>query len=242
MGVGTILLVVLLGVLAGGTDGYSAATGRIDANVEARAALTTFAADLSAVRYSRDVEGSFDVEQGDGLWPSSESWFFALRPRAAQERAKASGDLCFVHYYTAVTRELEGESGPYSRKLYRRLVSSADVMSMLREDSDLSAPAKDPERLEDEAVAFNVVQFLVEPKVQLEGSGEELEWTRDMEDGPDFVDVVLRVTDDRTAVLFPGEEDWDGEGELARRFFGAGPEAEEGQKVRTYQTRLFFNG
>ncbi|NNC87435.1 MAG: prepilin-type N-terminal cleavage/methylation domain-containing protein [Akkermansiaceae bacterium] len=239
MAVGTILLLVVLGVMSSGSEGYAAATGRIDANVEARAALTTFSDDLATIRPSPVNDLSFSIRQGEGVWPSSEAWFFALKPRSAQDAGKASGDLCFVYYYTAVTRELEGEAGPYSRKLYRRLISSADVMEMLRNGDDFLAPKPDPERLEDEAVAFNVVQFLAEPWVVNSESGQVEAWTRESGlAGPDFVDLTLRLTDDRTAALLSKEENWEGDWPLARQFFGEGPGSAEGKRMRTFKTRL----
>ena len=142
---------------------------------------------------------------------------------------------------TAVTQEIEGESGAWSRKLYRRLVSSSEVMKLLREDEDFADPEADPERAEDEAVAYNVVQFLVEPKVLDDESGVESDWDRELGEGPDYVDVTLRVVDDRTAVLLPEEADWEGEGALARSLLGDGPDAPEGKRVRTYRTRLPFH-
>lgn len=232
MSIGSVLLLVILAVVQSGGDGYEKATQRVDANVEARAALTTLADDLSSVRF----DGNFVLKDVVGAWSGSELSFLTLKPRTAQDSSLASGDLCFVHYYTAVTRQLEGTSGPYSRKLYRRLVSSRTVMDALKNGGDFEAPDTDPTRAEDEAVAFNVVQFLVKAKLETE-EGEVIDWKR-LDDEPDFLEITLRVTDNRTAALFPEQGDWDASHELARRMLGSEAEPETGQRLRNYYVEV----
>lgn len=235
MGIGMVLLLIILGVLRVGGDGYDAATRRIDSNVEARAALAALTDDAGSLQFDEN----FQIREESGPWTSSELSFMTFKPRSAQDSKLASGDLCFAHYYTAVTRQLEGESGPYSRKLYRRLVSSGAVMDQLQEGGDFRDPVKDPERVEDEAVAFNVVQFLV--KAMVRGSGGGLsEW--DGEFGvPDYLEVTLRVTDNRTAALLPGVADWSEGSELAGRLLGSESDPEAGKRLQTYYVVIPVN-
>jgi hypothetical protein len=236
MGMAMLLLFVILSMLGTGGRGYSAAMGRVDANVEARAALTTLADDVAGVRFDEN----FGFVKEGGPWSSSELWLMTMKPRSAQESGKASGDLCFVHYYTAVTQELEEDAGRFSRKLYRRLVSSADVMRDLKDGKTFESPTADPKRLEDEPMAFNVVQFLVEPMVRQEGRENTL-WKKG--DGrPDYLDVSLRVTDNETAGLLTAEADWEGGGGLAERLVGENEEGQNGKRVREYQVVVPIHG
>ena len=246
MGMAVVLLFVIFGMLGVGGRGYSAAMGRVDGTVEARAALTTLVDDVAGMRF----DDNFGIVVGSDVWGSSELRMMVFKPRSAQESDKASGDLCFVHYYTAVTQELEGDTGPFSRKLYRRLVSSADVMKELKEGRSFESPVADPERLEDEPVAFNVVQFLVEPKVR-GVDGEDTDWKKG--DGrPDYLVVSLRVTDHETAGLLRAEADWEESGGLAERLLGQSEEgrgeagqvgaSKEGKRVRAYQVVVPIHG
>lgn len=236
MGMAVTLMLVVVAVMAAGSDGYGQAHRRVNANVEARAALTTLADDVAGMLFDEN----FVRKTGDGTWPSGELSFLALKPRGAQDGAKASGDLCFVHYYTAVTQRLEENRGPYSRKLYRRLVSSADVMEVLRDGGDFESPTVDPARDEDEPVAFNVVQFEVTPKL-LQTGGSARAW-QDGDERPDVIEVILRVTDNETARLLKDEGDWDGSGALARRLLGEGSESDAGKRLRTFSVTIPVTG
>jgi prepilin-type N-terminal cleavage/methylation domain-containing protein len=228
MSIGTIILLVVLSVVASGGDGYDTATRRVDANVEARSALTALADDSASLR----VDGNLVLEDLNGAWAGSEISFLTLKPRSAQDSSEASGDLCFVHYYTAVTQQLEGNTGPFSRKLYRRLVSSGPVMKTLKDGGDFTSPNKDPKRREDEAIAFNVVQFLVKAMVELEDGTLE-EWNR-LDNEPDFLDVTLRVTDNKTAALLSAAGDWESGSGLAEQMLGSEADPESGKRLRTY--------
>lgn len=236
MGMAVTVMLVVVSVMAAGSDGYGQANRRVIANVEARAALTAVADDVAGMLF----DDNFVLKTGDGTWPSGELSFLTLKPRGAQDASKASGDLCFVHYYTAVTRQLEEERGPYSRKLYRRLVSSSEVMDALRDGKTFDTPVADPTRDEDEPVAFNVVQFSLRPKL-LEAGGTAKDW-RTGDRRPDFMEVLLRVTDNETAGLLRNETDWEGGSELARRLLGGGGEDDEGQRVRSFTVTIPFTG
>ena len=216
-GIGVILLGVVLAVMGVGVDGYSRTMARVDANVEARTALRTIADDVAAIH----LDESFGVRalpQGGG---AGEIWFSTRKARAAQEPSQATGDLCFVYYYTAVTGPLETDRRPYSRKLYRRLVSSGEVMSKRKAGESLAMPQARPEAPADETIAFNVVKFLLEPMVRAE-DGEEGRW---IEDGPDptHLRITLQVADNETAGLLTSVDDWDGETALSRRLLGPDP-------------------
>jgi prepilin-type N-terminal cleavage/methylation domain-containing protein len=229
MSIGSFLLLIVLAVVGAGGDGYDAATQRVDANVEARAGLTTLADDIASMLYDEN----FVVSELNGSWSGSELSFLTLKPRTAQDSSQAAGDLCFVHYYTAVTQQLEGETGPFTRKLYRRLVSSAEVISTLKGGGDYTTPVRDPKRREDEAIAFNVVQFLVKPMVEQDG-GEAEEW-QEGDEAPDYIEVTLRVTDSRTAALLPDEADWESGSGLAEGLLGSEADPEAGKNLRTYE-------
>ena len=233
--IGVILLGVVLSVMGVGTDGYSRTMARVDANVEARTALRTLADDVASAR----VDESFGLRRAEADRGLGEIWFSAFKPRSAQNAEKASGDLCFAYYYTAVTGPLESGRGPYSRKLYRRLVSSADVMSKLKAGESLDDPAPTPVSPEDEAIAFNVVQFLAEPLVRGE-DGSELQWTEEGDD-PTHLQVTLQVTDNETAGALTDQEDWEGGSTLSEQLLA--PNSSTGapnKRVRSFRMTIPF--
>lgn len=250
-GVGVILLGVVLSVMQVGGDGYGKTSRRIDTNVEARSALRIFYDDLTAAQFD-DYFGSGSVSTG--RWPTNEIWFTALMPRNAQEESKASGDLCFVYYYTAVTGPLdESGVGPFSRKLYRRFISSEDVMAVLKGEktpaeaglpSPLKEPSPEPEQREqDEAVAFNVLQFLVEP-LEVNDVGKRVAWTRTTptdgqevdDEKPDLVKITLRVADNETAGQLTKASDWEAGGTLTDELLGSA--GEPGRRLRSFEMTI----
>ena len=236
MAMASILLLVVASVLTAGGDGYGIASRRVAANVEARAALTTLTDDAGGLQF----DDNFVVRSGSGTRESGELSFLALKPRSAQDSSQASGDLCFVHYYTAVTQPLEEDRGPFSRKLYRRLVSSAEVMTTLRDGKNFETPVADPGRIEDEPVAFNVVQFEVKAKV-LQTGGKSKDWMKG-DARPDYLDVTLKVTDNATAALMPTEDDWDGGGGIAERLLGSTGASEDGKRLRSFSVKIPLTG
>ena len=258
-GIGVLLLGIVLTIVQVGGEGYARTSRKIDTNVEARSALRTLVDDLSTTQFDE-----FFGTKGSALsrWPSNELWFMALKSEDAQDASKATGDLCFIYYYTAVTRPLEGESGAFSRKLYRRLISSADVMSMLKGEEGtemerkydfklpFSPPDPDPVELEDEPVAFNVVQFLAEP-LTINGAGQRVPWVEGAREelaggegseepellAPDLIRMTLQVTDEETAAILTEMEDWEPGSDLATRLLS---DENGGGRLRTFQMTISF--
>ena len=66
MGMAVTLMLVVVAVLGAGSEGYGQANRRVNANVEARAALTTMTGDLAGLLF----DDNFVVKTGDGTWPS----------------------------------------------------------------------------------------------------------------------------------------------------------------------------
>ncbi len=85
MGMAVTLMLVVVSVMAVGSDGYGQANRRVNANVEARAALTTLTDDVAGILF----DDNFVLKTGDGTWPSGELSFLALKPRGAQDASKA---------------------------------------------------------------------------------------------------------------------------------------------------------
>lgn len=230
---GVVLLGVILSVMGTGSDGYARTTARVDANVEARAALRTLADDVASFRFDE----SFGIRDASTTRALNEIWFSTRMPRSAQDLNRAAGDLCFVFYYTAVTQPLEGQRGPFSRKLYRRLVSSSEVMAALKRGEDLDGPTPSPTALADEAIAFNVVQFLAVPLLRNE-EGREVPW-RDDDPAPTHLRITLRVTDDETAGILSEQDDWLGTTALAKELLGSGEQ--ESGRIRTFRMTIPFS-
>ena len=230
---GVLLLGVILSVMGTGSDGYARTTARVDANVEARAALRTLSDDVASFRF----DDSFGTRDASTTRALNEIWFSTRMPRSAQDVNRSAGDLCFVYYYTAVTQPLEGQRGPFSRKLYRRLVSSSEVMATLKRGEDLDEPTPSPTALADEAIAFNVVQFLAEPRLRDE-EGREVPWS-DNDPAPTHLRITLRVTDDETAGILSERDDWLGTTALAKELLGSGEQ--ESDHLRTFRMTIPFS-
>ena len=113
-------------------------------------------------------------------------------------------------------------------------------MDVLRDGGDFESPTADPTRDEDEPVAFNVVQFEATPKLLQQG-GKAKDW-KEGDEQPDFIEVVLKVTDNATAGTLRSESDWDGSGALAKRLLGDGSENDPGKRVRTFSVTIPVNG
>ncbi|MBK1833321.1 PilW family protein [Roseibacillus ishigakijimensis] len=198
-GLGTAVILMMVMAMSAGSSGYNQSTRRIDALVEARAALGILSDDVAT------MVGNGEEEFG---WRSAderfhEIWFLTLKPASAQQEDKAVGDVCFVHYFTAVTPDAPLEGAAYSRKLYRRFLSSGDLLQWLS-SGDLPTPQADPERAE--AVAFNVTRFVAQPLARV-GETPLINWTEG--NGlPEALNIAFQVVDNDTAALLREEEDW----------------------------------
>lgn len=199
--VGTAIILMMSMAMRVGTDGFNEATRRIDALVEARAALGVMADDVSTLVGASDDE--FGWSNDDERF--HEVWFLTLKPTEAQEPDKAVGDVCFVHYFTAITPDAPVEDAALSRKLYRRFLSSGDLLERLSTGT-LPVPVADPDS--SEAVAFNVTRFVAQPLAQTAGNGPLTEWIPG--DGlPNSLRIDFQVVDGDTASLLRNQEDWE---------------------------------
>lgn len=212
-GVGLVVILTMLSTLLSGTDGFDSATRRIDALVEARAAMRVMADDVSTVISIGNEEFGWKAEDEN----FHEVWFLTLKPEGAQDVEKTQGDVCFVHYFTAVTQEVPIEGAAFSRKLYRRFLSSEDVLGSLRQES---LPAADANPEEAEAIAFNVTRFIARPLVVAEGGGALVEWMRGA-GSPESLAIEFQVVDGDTAEMLQTVEDWNLSSALSRNVIAA---------------------
>lgn len=199
-GLGTGIILVMLTAMVTGTRGFDESTRRIDALVEARAALGVLSDDVATI-YSFPGD-EFGWSNSDERF--HEVWFMTLKPEDAQAAGQALGDICFVHYFTAVTPDAPIAGAAVSRKLYRRFVNSADLVSSLE---TRTLPESDADPAEAEIIAFNVTRFAAQP-LQLSVSGEgPIDWVAGS-GSPESLRVDFQVVDGDTAELFSGEDDW----------------------------------
>lgn len=229
-GIGTFIILMMAMTMRLGTDGFNEATRRIDALVEARAALGVMADDVST------MVGASEDEFG---WKSSderfhEIWFLTLKPIESQDPDKAVGDVCFVHYFTAVTQDAPVEDAAFSRKLYRRFLSSGDLLQRLTSGT-LPSPSADPNRAE--AVAFNVTRFVAQPLARTSTSGPLTEWSEG--NGlPVSLGIDFQVVDGDTAALLREEEDWNLTTPVARTLIIEDDDEDESNRGRDFQLNL----
>jgi hypothetical protein len=207
-GIGTVVLLVMLATMVAGTKGYKGTTRRIDALVEARAALGVISDDVATmIPHGRE---SFGWAADDERF--QEIWFLTRKPEDAQAPEQNQGDVCFVHYYTAVTSDSFVAEVPVSRKLYRQFLSSAEIAEFLKQGT-LPEPQTDSGK--GELIAFNVTKFVAQPMVSGEDGSGMRKWMSG--DGvPDSLRIDFQVVDNDTADLFQGEEDWSLQSKLAR--------------------------
>lgn len=205
---GTAIILVMMIAMVAGTRGFDESTRRIDALVEARAAMGVL---------SDDVATMISLPGDEFGWSSADDrfqsvWFMTLKPTDAQEADKATGDICFVHYFTAVTPDAPFEGAAFSRKLYRQFISSSDLVPNLVSRT-LPEANTDPE--EAEVIAFNVTRFVAQPlQGGLEG-GPLAEWVPGS-GAPQSLRIDFQVVDSDTADLFTSDDDWNLLSKLSR--------------------------
>ena len=228
--VGTAIILLMAATMQVGTDGFNEATRRIDALVEARAALGILSDDLSTM---------VGTETDEFAWTDSddrfqEIYFLCLKPTEAQDSEKAVGDVCFVHYFTAVTQDAPIDDASYSRKLYRRFVSSGDILEELAAGTLPEAEA-DPDQAE--AIAFNVTKFEVQPLGRPDGGGPLVE-LEEGEGSPVSLAINFQVVDGDTAAQMSSEEDWDLTTRIAQTLVLEDEETDTSRKGRDFQLNL----
>ena len=228
IGTGVILMMAMTMRL--GSDGFSEATRRIDAIVEARAAMGVLADDVSTIIGNGDEAFGW-AENSERF---HEVWFLTLKPIEAQDVNAAVGDVCFVHYFTAITLDSPVVDAGISRKLYRRFISSADMLEQLR-SGGLLRPEADPDRAE--AVAFNVTRFVVQPLTGAERALPLVEWMPGA-GLPDSLDVSFQVVDGETARTLRTQQDWELSTTLAQTLVLENEDATESLRGRDFNMNI----
>ena len=235
-GIGTGVILMMSMSMMVGTRGFDEANRRIDALVEARAALGILSDDVSTMVVAGEEE--FGWEEADERF--HEVWFLTLKPTESQDPNKAVGDVCYVHYFTAITPDAPVEDAALSRKLYRRFVSSGDILQELR-DGVLPTPEADVDQAE--AIAFNVTKFVAQPLVlpsptDADIGGPLIEWSE--ETGlPVQLVIDFQVVDGDTAALMRNEEDWNLTTSIAQTLVLEEEEDKErSRKGRNFQQKL----
>ncbi len=228
--VGTIVILVMMVAMGVGTDGFNESTRRIDSLVEARAALGVMSDDVSTMIGAGEEE--FGWRKVDDRF--HEIWFLTLKPATSQDPDKAVGDVCLVHYFTAVTQDVPIEEAAYTRKLYRRFVSSGDLLGRLL-DGTLPPVTADPSQAE--AIAFNVTKFVAQPLVRTNPFGPLTEWSEN--NGiPDSVEIDFQVIDGDTANLLRTPEDWNLTTRIAKQLLSEENENQTSRSGRDFTLNL----
>ena len=117
-----------------------------------------------------------------------------------------------------------------SRKLYRRFLSSAEVLVRLS-SGQLPTLNSDPDGAE--VIAFNVTRFLAQPLSATSDFGPLSDW----EPGngvPEALCVHFQVVDNDTARLMSTESDWDLETLIARQIVLEDNEEDESNFGRNF--------
>ena len=230
VGIGTGVILMMSTAMMVGTNGFDEATRRIDALVEARAALGIMSDDVSTMVGAGEQE--FGWEESDERF--HEVWFLTLKPIESQDSDKAVGDVCYVHYFTAVTPDAPVEDSAFSRKLYRRFLSSGDILEELRMGV---LPPPEPDINQAELIAFNVTKFVAQPMAQPLEAGPLIEWTE--ESGlPVLLGIDFQVVDGDTAALLRDEDDWNLTTPVAHELILEADADKETRKGRNFQLNL----
>lgn len=228
--VGTAVILMMTFAMRVGADGFQQATQRIDAVVEARAALSVMADDVSTMVGGGTQE--FGWDNTDERF--HEVFFLTLKPVSAQDASSAVGDVCYVHYFTAITQDAPVADAAFSRKLYRRFLSSGDILSRLT-GGGLPTPNADPNSAE--VVAFNVTRFIAQPKARLSDFGPLEDWTPG-NGVPEALEVDFQVVDGDTAALMNQEADWNFTTNRSQNLVLEVNENDESNRGRNFQLNL----
>lgn len=205
------ILILSLAVILGNTSGIYADTERtVESLRDGRATLGILRDDMAGFMGREDVLPMSYARDDANL---ATRWgFFTARSPRAQDPDRNAGDLCFVWYYTAITTESNGRT---SRKLFRRFISSADALAWIGQPIPPSL-VPDPEN--DDAVAFNVLDFRCEFRRRgANGAWVEAKTDEEIRQA-DEVTVVLRVLTNEAAVALETAADWSPSGKGGEGF------------------------
>ncbi len=227
MAIGTIVLLLAVGVLGRTGEGYDRVGGGVSAEREARAVLSQIAADFSNARYQADQ--IFEVN-GTG-WAKDRIGFLALQPADAQSTAGRIGDVCAIHYY--IKDMVTG--GRTVRCLMRGFRESSDTFDALKAGSITPLFAQ---RSVDEPIAFGVVSFEARPKTR-DASGNWQNWVKSSGLSPQAVELKLVVARRDLSSKFSNSSDWDGQG-AASKLLGKPEDAARNKSLETFSSLIRF--
>ena len=201
--VGAIVLMVLAGVLGQTGTVYADSNRAVEMLRDGRAGLGILRRDMAGmIRPVATADIKLSYVRDDAKMETA-CGMFTLQALGAQSRASASGDLCYVLYYLAVTDD------PYSgvsRKLYRKLVSSADLAALLAKPIFVP-PLPTPES--DDVVAFNVLDFTMDFKFRAPTTGRwSLATTHAEVQAAEECEVTLRVLSGVASKALEKHDDW----------------------------------
>lgn len=227
MAIGTIVLLLAVGVLGRTGDGYDRVGGGVSAEREARAVISQISSDLSTARHQADQV--FEVN-GTG-WAKDRIGFLALQPADAQSTAGRIGDVCAIHYYI---KDLV-TGGRTVRCLMRGFRESADTFDALKSGGITPLFAQ---RTMDEPIAFGVVSFEARPKTR-DASGRWQDWVKSSGLSPQAVELKLVVARRELASKLSSTSDWDGGG-AAGKLLGNPEDAGKNRGLETFGSLIRF--
>ena len=227
MTIGTIVLLLAVGVLGRTGDGYDRIGGAVSAEREARAALSQVSTDFSTACYQADQ--IFEVN-GSG-WAKDRMGFVALQAADAQSTAGRIGDVCAIHYYV---KDLVA-SGRTVRCLMRGFRESSETFDAIKAGNltTLFVP-----RSVDEPIAFGVVSFEARPKAR-DAAGKWQDWVKNSGLSPQAVDVKLVIARKDLSAKLSNASDWDGGG-TAGKLLGKPEDAAKNRSLETFGSLIRF--
>lgn len=195
------ILLLSLALILGNTSGIYADTEKtVETLRDGRAALGILRDDMAG--FMGQQRGLPVVYERDDASLSTRWGFFTARSPRAQEPGRNAGDLCFVWYYTLITSDKNGRA---SRKLFRQFLSSADALPLLGQPNP---PALVPDPENDDAIAFNVLDFRCEFRRRgVNGEWVAAESAEEIRQAVE-VTVVLRVLTNEAAGSLETAADW----------------------------------
>lgn len=227
MAIGTLVLLMAVGVLGRTGDGYDRIGGAVSAEREARAVLSQISADLSTARYQNDQV--FEIN-GSG-WAKDRLGFLALQPADAQSTSGRIGDVCAIHYYL---KDLV-TGGRTVRCLMRGFRESSDTFDALKAGNVSTLFAQ---RTVDEPIAFGVVSFEARPKSR-DSSGKWQDWVKSTGLSPQAVELKLVIARKDVSAKLSSTSDWDGGG-TAAKLLGKPEDAARNRGLETFGSLIRF--
>lgn len=225
MAIGSIILLLIGGLMASSGDSYERIGGSIHAEREARAAFTQITADLASAKFHPDSI----IENSTAAWPKDRLGILSLQAPDAQTKTDRIGDLCAIHYYV---KDLT-IAGNTIRCLMRGFRDSTPTFEALRNNT---VPAlftsRDPI---DEPIAFGVVSFTAKPKIR-GSNGQLIDWVESQGAAPDLLDVSLIIARRDLAGRLKKPADWDGAGNI----LGDHTNASKNRNLEIYNTLIRY--